>query len=381
MKEKEILKEKKESCEKNNNIIKFSGPLLKDLILHITNNCNLECLHCYIKDLSDFSEPTTQQIKNIIEQAAKIGVMRIHITGGEPFLRDDLNEILNKLIESKICLRSIFTNGLLLEDHIEFIKQVKNNFDTTFYISIDGLQDNHNKFRKNEKSFQLAIKNIKRLEKLGVKIVINTILNSFNKHDMFPLFNELKELKISRWRIDTGFLLGNWQKNKVNFGLNPEEEFKIYKKIVAIWNKNEKPFELELGHFLRYMYNKIWNPTYNLNSYACCKVYQNACVIWPNGDITSCGMLYDGHVVGNIFSKNLSNIWLSNDMRYYKNLKIKDIINKKCLKCEHLSVCGLGCRANSYHRIKKYEASDPEICEIFLTNLYNTFKNSIKNYF
>jgi len=66
-------------------------------------------------------------------------------------------------------------------------------------------------------------------------------------------------------------------------------------------------------------------------------------------------------------------------MRYYKDLKISDVLDDRCRDCHQLAECGLGCRANAALINGKYEDIDPEICGICMHPLYNQFKKVIEN--
>jgi len=73
-------------------------PLLSSLVIELTERCNNNCIHCYINlprnDARAISrELTTDEWKDILNQAAEIGVLTVHFTGGEPLLRDDFTEL------------------------------------------------------------------------------------------------------------------------------------------------------------------------------------------------------------------------------------------------------------------------------------------------
>ncbi|MDA3917430.1 MAG: radical SAM protein [Deltaproteobacteria bacterium] len=101
---------------------------LLDLTLELTARCNNNCNHCYNNlpqnDLkAKKKELTTSKIKEIIDQAFDLGVLRVLFTGGEALLRDDFFD-LYKYTKKKGCLVSVFTNATLIsEDHIKLFKK------------------------------------------------------------------------------------------------------------------------------------------------------------------------------------------------------------------------------------------------------------------
>ena len=105
-----------------------SGRKITSFSLEITTRCNNDCRHCYInlpvnnKKAQD-SELSASQIYKIIDEAVSLGAIWCLITGGEPLLREDFNEIYI-YAKKKGLLVSVFTNATLLtEDHIELFKQ------------------------------------------------------------------------------------------------------------------------------------------------------------------------------------------------------------------------------------------------------------------
>src|SRR3990167_4079281 len=78
---------------------------------YITARCNLTCEQCnIIYSNSDVRECTLEEIEKIAENLAKIGVAIVLLTGGEPFVRKDLPEIVKIFIRSGIHVR-MQTNG------------------------------------------------------------------------------------------------------------------------------------------------------------------------------------------------------------------------------------------------------------------------------
>jgi radical SAM protein with 4Fe4S-binding SPASM domain len=97
---------------------KGNPPLLAALDLELTERCNNNCIHCYINLPADDSESaarelSTEQIKNILAEAAQLGCLSVKFTGGEPLLRQDFEELY--VFARRLGLRVVlFTNGTLI---------------------------------------------------------------------------------------------------------------------------------------------------------------------------------------------------------------------------------------------------------------------------
>ncbi len=101
---------------------------LRELRLSLTDACNFRCYYCMPHDVTHTFDPpserlTCKEIVCLVEQFARLGVVKVRLTGGEPLLRADLMDIIAE-IRSVPGIREIAltTNGSTLEDHAEALK-------------------------------------------------------------------------------------------------------------------------------------------------------------------------------------------------------------------------------------------------------------------
>ena len=96
--------------------------------LEITSHCNLRCKYCYFFDNPEVSYhelPTVEWLK-FIDDLGQCAVMDVCLAGGEPFMREDLPELLEAVVKNRMRF-SILSNGTLIDDTIaEFIAATKN---------------------------------------------------------------------------------------------------------------------------------------------------------------------------------------------------------------------------------------------------------------
>jgi radical SAM protein with 4Fe4S-binding SPASM domain len=97
-------------------------PLLGRLDMELTERCNNNCIHCCINLPGDDvdaqrKELTTDEITNILREAAFLGCMTVRFTGGEPLLREDFEELY--VFARRLGLKVlIFTNAVLIAPHL-----------------------------------------------------------------------------------------------------------------------------------------------------------------------------------------------------------------------------------------------------------------------
>ena len=294
----------------------FNPPYLKNLMINITEKCNLTCKHCYITDKNpvDFS---FDKLKEIIKDFYELQGIKLVLTGGEPLLYSHLKELLRFLKDIPL-IKVLLSNGVLIKDNPELIDLLRDNYFEVF-ISIDGLEDTHNDFR-DANCFQDSIQGIKILLKEGITVSVNTMvhkqnLNQFNK--MFKLFKSFGNIK--NWSID----IPTFDKTMPE---SIREKYEISAK--------------EGGEILR---DYGWGEYHSSESYdfAC---GPNIMAIDVLGVVTKCGFFYDDNV-GNVFELGLKESWEL--LQENLNWRISEL---DCceLNCEYLEACRGGCRYRAY---------------------------------
>ncbi|WP_423793433.1 GTP 3',8-cyclase MoaA [Methanocaldococcus indicus] len=101
------------------------GRPIKSLRISITNKCNLNCFYCHKEGhLGNDRYLTSDDIKKIVETSVKFGVKKVKISGGEPLIRKDIVEIVEKIREVRgIEDISLTTNGTLLKKYAKSLKE------------------------------------------------------------------------------------------------------------------------------------------------------------------------------------------------------------------------------------------------------------------
>ncbi|MHC1635949.1 MAG: radical SAM protein, partial [Candidatus Methanospirareceae archaeon] len=131
---------------------------------------------------------TSEEIKGIIDEVAELGVCYISITGGEPLLRGDIEEI-GDYISKKGMLVGLSTNGTLLED--KRAERVAKIFDY-IRISLHGVEKTHDYITGREGTYKRVIKNIKNLTSIKdrkARVGINFVITTEGQSDIERLYD------------------------------------------------------------------------------------------------------------------------------------------------------------------------------------------------
>jgi MoaA/NifB/PqqE/SkfB family radical SAM enzyme len=146
------------------------------LLFYPTSRCNLYCEHCFNHNRQDNVDGTTGKkdeltIEEIGKIASKMGHLKtLTITGGEPFLRNDIVDIVGEFYRKNgLQYASIHTNGMFKERAVSAISDCLEKYpklNIIFCTSIDGQEEEHNKFRDSKNSFTLAVDTVKEIESI-----------------------------------------------------------------------------------------------------------------------------------------------------------------------------------------------------------------------
>ena len=102
---------------------KYERPILS-LRITLTNRCNVNCLYCHHDGMvRSKDEMTADELYTICKIAKKIGVRKIRLSGGEPLLKKDIVEIVEKIASLDFKDISMTTNGILLEKYAKDLKE------------------------------------------------------------------------------------------------------------------------------------------------------------------------------------------------------------------------------------------------------------------
>jgi len=186
-----------------------SGPSY--MILYVTSKCNSKCKTCFYWDYLNTprKELTLEEIQKISKSFNNLAY--VSLTGGEPFLRRDIDEIIKAFyFNSNTVYFAIPTNALLTELMVKSINSVlKDCPDIRLHIdlSVDGVGELHDYIRGVKGNFEKMLKTHEELLKIREKypdnlfINIHTCFNGYNQDKIYDLIEFFEKLDINHHRI------------------------------------------------------------------------------------------------------------------------------------------------------------------------------------
>jgi len=140
-----------------------------------TMRCNYNCRGCYSRDRKSDKELRTEELDSLYAEAIDLGVLSIVVTGGEPYLRDDTIELMEK---HKKLLFVPITNGSKMTPKLA--KRIAKSGNIIQLVSIEGFEQ-HTDNRRKKGAHKIALRTMQLLRKTGACFgfaVTNTSENS-----------------------------------------------------------------------------------------------------------------------------------------------------------------------------------------------------------
>ena len=169
-------------------------------MFNITNNCNSRCITCNAWKQKSTNELTTDEVTDILYQLRILGISSVGFGGGEPLLRKDLSELIQKSNELGFKRMSVITNALLLNERKSEI--LLESGLTAMGISIDGLGETNDMIRGVKGAYERSLSALKMLVELRddkypyLNIWVSTTLMRPNMNQIEEIIEMCKQLNV-----------------------------------------------------------------------------------------------------------------------------------------------------------------------------------------
>ncbi len=328
------------------------------LAMNLTRRCNLSCSHCYL-DASTLRDGTvgelsTIEVCGILDEAAVCGPgAMIVLTGGEPLLRRDIEEIVAHGTDLGLGM-VIGTNGMALsESRVASLQQAGT---MGVGISLDSLDaSSHDAFRGMQGAWHKTMQGIEHCRKAGLPFQIHFSVTKQNIEEFDAIVDFSRS--VGAMVLNIFFLVCTGRGETVS-DISPEKYDEVLGEIIDAQARYDDIIIRArcAPHFKRIAFQRAPNSDLNRISGMDgdgCIAATHYCRITPEGAVTPCP--YIDEEAGSTREQPFSAIWenasLLKDMRTPK-------LEGKCGACEFRSLCG-GCRARAGAYSGSLMAEDP----------------------
>ncbi len=164
---------------------------LKELWIQVNNACNLECTHCLV-----FSGPGKEpglpfdRLRDLVDRAAELGLERLYLTGGEPFVRRDVFDLVRHATDQHGLEVIVLTNATVLLGRVEAGLATVDPQMVRFQVSVDGARPETNDRIRGAGTFTQALDGARLLADRGFDVSLSTVVAEENLEEL-PLFPQL----------------------------------------------------------------------------------------------------------------------------------------------------------------------------------------------
>ena len=280
----------------------------KEVCIILTYRCNAKCNMCDV-----WQHPTKAEEEITIEDIEKLpsGLRFINITGGEPFIRRDIDEII-KVIQPKTERIVISTNGFFTD---RIVKLCDKHPDLGIRISTEGLQKTNDTIRKIPGGFDRTLRTLLTLRRMGIKdIGFGMTVQDINFRDLLPLY-ELSD--VLGYEFATATLHNSHYFHKLDNRIEDKDMVcnEFSKLIVELLkSKSVKKW------FRAYFNYGLMNYIYGGKRFLPCEMGTESCFIDPSGDVLACNGMDLKVSMGNIKKQTFNDIWNSDHADKVRNI-------------------------------------------------------------
>ena len=284
----------------------------KDAVVAVTYRCNSRCVMCNIWQIKDFPELSPKQYLKLPST-----LRDVNISGGEPFLRTDLVEIVKNV--KRACPKAninISTNGFLVDTIKTILPKIKRvDPNVSVSVSVDGIGQMHEKVRRVPNAWNKVVETIRFCrDELKIKHVKLAFTLNYMNADQLSMAHEWSE------RLGTEFTMAVAHSSDIYFGKINEHEFnqkfveQDFRRIIKKLLKSLKPKNWVRAYFVNGLRQIAKGEKRPLESFS----GEDFFYLDPRGDVYP--SVVDNIIMGNIEKvRDFRKLWFSNQAKKARN--------------------------------------------------------------
>ena len=329
--------------------IRLSSPLVMSLI--ITKKCLCQCQYCFTCGGDNSSDSlSTQSILSLLEEAKKIGIANVNLTGGDPFAHKDIMEILKKMVDLglhfNVSTKKIFNDAEFDQlcntgiEHIQFSLDSESNSTNKRLLCIDNYGTN-------------MLSQIEKSVQKGMNPTVNIVATAINIDEIPQLVNTLSRIGVKKVYISP--YLKSLGRHSDDF-FPSLDQYKHLEEFI----KNTHDISID------YIFPKKNNYHHSVDSMNYCTAGRAGMVVYPDGTYGICERIINPDLIKlNVNDNSILSFWYSEDLKSIIEPDRKKYAGTKCEKCDKFQQCAIEkgiCLARSKMHSKSYFSEDP-LCE------------------
>ena len=345
-----------------------SGPVV---IWNLIRRCNLACKHCYATsaDIDFAGELSTEEVFAVMDDLKSYGVSVLILSGGEPLLRPDIFDISRRAKDMGFYV-GLSSNGTLITDNnINDIAAIGYDY---VGISLDGMRDTHDYFRRKQGAFDESIKGIQLCREIGIKVGLRFTLTQDNAQELPDLLQLMSDEVVDKFYLSHLNYAGRGNRNR-----SSDLHYEMTRKSMDLlfetcWQDVQSGRQREFvtgnndadGVYLlkwarQHIPEHVESLTRQLTRWGGNASGVNISNIDNLGNVHPDTMWWD-YTIGNVREHPFSQIWEDTSDPLMAGLKAAQRpLEGRCAQCQHLSICGGNSRTRAWQLTGNAWAEDP----------------------
>ncbi|MCP4333735.1 MAG: heme d1 biosynthesis radical SAM protein NirJ [Gammaproteobacteria bacterium] len=345
-----------------------SGPVV---IWNLIRRCNLACKHCYATsaDIDFDGELSTAEVFAVMDDLKAFGVSVLILSGGEPLLRPDIFEISHHAREMGFYV-GLSTNGTLIDaSNIEAIEDVGYDY---VGVSLDGMRDTHDRFRRKQGAFDESINGIRLCHEAGIKIGLRFTLTRDNASELPDLLQLMRDEDIDKFYLSHLNYAGRGNRNRASDLHHQMTRVAMDLMFETCWQDVKAGIKREFvtgnndadGVYLlqwaqQHLPEHVEALRRQLLRWGGNSSGVNIANIDNLGTVHPDTMWWD-YSIGNVRERPFSEIWQDTTDPLMAGLKAdRRPLEGRCASCKHLAICGGNSRTRAWQLTGNPWAEDP----------------------
>jgi len=342
----------------------------KSVDIDITDRCNLRCRYCYFFTSSaDVKDLPLAEWLTFFEELNRCAVTAVTLAGGEPFIREDLREIVAGIVRSRMRF-SLLSNGTLIKDGIAEYIASTGRCDYV-QVSIDGsIPITHDSFR-GKGSFHQAVEGIRCLQRHKISVAVRVTIHRKNVRDLENIAKLLLEdIGLPAFTTNSAGYMGLCQKNTEQVQLTTEDRHLAMTTLLKLVKKYGGRISAAAGPLAEAQGWLEMEQTRREGGFMPGRGYLVGCgctfsklAVRADGVIVPCNML--SHIeLGRINRDSLAEIW-QNHSALWKLRERRSIPLTQfdfCKGCVYINSCTGNCPALAYAMLGQVDHPSPDAC-------------------
>ena len=344
----------------------------RSLTLEITSRCNLRCRYCYFfnNPAVEYRDLPAEEWLKFFDELGALGVMNVTLAGGEPFIREDLPELLEGLVRNRMRFSFLSNGGLINDDIAAFIARTGRC--EYVQVSVDGSRAEVHDSCRGKGSFESALRGIRTLQRHKIGVAVRVTIHRNNVHELENIAHFLlDELGLPDFSTNSAGYMGTCCVNADNLLLDVEGRNEAMATLLRLEEKYPNSISANAGPLSE---GRVWRRMEEARE-------QNAPAFHNGGRLTACGcpshkisVRADGAIVpcnllahlelGRINHDSLAEVWqkspVMNQLRTRHTIPLTGF--EFCAGCAYIPYCTGNCPGLAYALTGKVDHPSPDAC-------------------